>query len=231
MCGTMISLTPCIASKVDRQPDLHEIAEFQNSEDMVQQLNGILSKAFGFPSIPSPRKDCHVMTFQSKKRHSQCVMCPEQVCESLVYMSDQNKSMIETLELHEDEFWQERVQKFYGWFHKSLKTSKAAWTWEEGEDTSKWSGTRGSSKRHQSVPVNPADRPNPEEKSLPWRDIGDLDVSHDYLYPVNPAEGRPVPKVDHLETEQQLPCMRWIEKIFDFGSKAFQGSSSILRIL
>ena len=27
MCGAMISLTPCIAAKVDRQPDLHEFAE------------------------------------------------------------------------------------------------------------------------------------------------------------------------------------------------------------
>ena len=202
MCGAMISLTPCIAAKVDRQVDLHEIAEFQDAEDMVQQLNVILSKAIGFPSIPTPRKDCHTMTFQPKKRHTQYVMFPEQDCESLVYMSDQNKSMIETLDIHEDPFWQERVEKFYGWFHKSSRTSKAAWTWEEGQDTSKWSGTRGSSKRHQSVPVNPADRPNPEEKSLDWRDIGDLNTSYDYLFPENPVEECPVPKVDQLETEQ-----------------------------
>ena len=105
MCGVMISLTPCIAAKVDRQPDLHEIAEFKDAEDMIQQLNSILSRPIGFPSIPAPRKDCHIMTFQPKKRHSQYVMCPEQDCESLVYMSDQNRSMIETLELHEDPFW------------------------------------------------------------------------------------------------------------------------------
>ena len=213
MCGAMISLTPCIAFKVDRQPDLHEFAEFQDAEDMVQQLNGILSKAIRFPSIPAPRKDCHTI-FPPTKRHSQYVMCPEQDCESLVYMSDQNSSMIETLDLHEDPFWQERVEKFYGWFHKSSRTSKAAWTWEQGQDTSKWSGTRGSSKRHQSVPVNPADRPNPEEKSLPWRDIEDLNSSYDYLYPdFSSEEECPVPKVDQLETEQQQPYMRWIEKI------------------
>ena len=116
MCGAMISLTPCIASKVDRQPDLNEIAEFRDADDMIQQLNGILSKAFGFPSIPNPRKDCHTMTFPDKKRHSQCVMCPEKDCESLVYVSDQNKSVIETLGIHDDPFWQERVEKLYGWF-------------------------------------------------------------------------------------------------------------------
>ena len=140
-------------------------------------------------------------------------MCPEQDCESLVYMSDQNKSMIETLELHEEEFWQERVEKFYGWFHKSSRTSKAAWTWEEGKDTSKWSGTRASSQRHQSVPVNPADRPNSEEKPVAWRDIGDLNTSYDFLYPDSQVEECPVQKVDHLETEQQQPYMQWIEKI------------------
>ena len=123
------------------------------------------------------------MTFKGKSRHSHYVMCPEQDCENLVYMSDQNKSMIEILGIHEDPLWQERVEKFYGWFHKSSKTSKAAWTWEEGQDTSKWSGTRGSSKRRQSVPVNPADRPNPEAKSLPWRDLEDLNTSYDYLFP------------------------------------------------
>ena len=63
-------------------------------------------------------------------------MCPEQDCESLVYMSDQNTSMLETLGLHDHPWWQERVEKFYAWFHKSSKTSKAAWTWEEGQDTS-----------------------------------------------------------------------------------------------
>ena len=34
MCGAMISLMPCIAPKVDRQPDLHEIAEFKDAEDI-----------------------------------------------------------------------------------------------------------------------------------------------------------------------------------------------------
>ena len=130
-----------------------------------------------------------------------------------VYMSDQNKSMIETLDLHEEGFWQESVEKFYGLFHKSSRASKAAWTWEEGKDTSKWSGTRGSSKRRQSVPINPAERPNPEEKAVPWRDIGDLDTSYSYLYPDNDIEACPVPKVDHLETEQQQPYAQWIEKI------------------
>ena len=140
-------------------------------------------------------------------------MCPEQDCESLVYMSDQNTSMIESIGLHEHPFWKERVEKFYGWFHKFSKTSKDAWTWEEGQTTSIWSGTRGSSRRHQSVPINPADRPNPEETPLPWKDIGDLDTSMDHLYPVTPSmEECPVEKVDHLETEQQQPYMRWIEK-------------------
>ena len=50
------------------------------------------------------------MTFEAKKRHHQYVMCPEQDCESLVYFSDQNNSMIETLGLHQHPFWEERVK-------------------------------------------------------------------------------------------------------------------------
>ena len=139
--------------------------------------------------------------------------CPDILLVREFPTTDQNKSMIETLDLHEDPFWQGRVEKFYGWFHKLSRTSKAAWTREEGKDTSKWSGTRGSSKRHQSVPVNPADRPNLEEKSLPLRVIGDLNTSYDYLYLENAVEECPVPKVDRLEAEQQQPHMQWIEKI------------------
>ena len=187
---------------------------------MIQKLNEILSKPIGFPSIPTPRNDCHIMTFLPKKRHQQYVMCPEQDCENLVYMSDQNTSMIESLGLHEHPFWKERVEKFYGWFHKSSKTSKDAWTWEEGPNTSKWSGTRGSSKRHQSVPVSPADRPSPAEKSFPWKRLEDLDTSVEFLYPEKPGmEECPVEKSDQLETEQQKPCMQWIEKILNLDHR------------
>ena len=80
MCGAMISLTPCIAPTVERECDLHEYAEFKDAEDMMQKLNVILSKPQGFPQIPVPRKDCHIMTFPPKKRHAQYVMCGEQDC-------------------------------------------------------------------------------------------------------------------------------------------------------
>ena len=103
MCGAMISLTPCIAPTV-----LHEYAEFNDAEDMIQKLNDILSKPQGFPRIPEPRKDCQTLTFPATKRHKQCVMCPEQDCEALVYVSDQNTSMIESKGLHEHPFWRER---------------------------------------------------------------------------------------------------------------------------
>ena len=220
MCGAMISLTPCIAPTVERECDLHEYAELKDADDMIQKLSEILSKPIGFPSIPAPRKDCHTMTFPPNKRHQQYVMCPEQDCESLVYMSDQNTSMIESIGLHEHPFWKARVEKVYEWFHKSSKTSKDAWTWEEGQQTSTWSGTRGSSKRHQSVPINPADRPNSEEKGLPWRMLQDLDTSMDFLYPEMPdMEACPVEKSDHLEMKQQKPYMQWIEKILDLDRR------------
>ena len=106
----------------------------------------------------------------------------------------------------------ERVEYFYSWFNKSSKTSKDAWTWEEGKNTSKWSGTRGSSTRHQFVPINPADRPDPAKKGFRWRDIGDLNTSYDFLYPENYVEECPVEKADQLSTDQQQVYMPWTEK-------------------
>ena len=101
MCGAVISLTPCIAPKSDRECDLHEYAEFQDVDDMIAKLNGILAKSEGFPLIPIPRKDCHKLVLPSNKRHKQYVICPEQDCECLVYMSDQNTSMVEAIGLHD----------------------------------------------------------------------------------------------------------------------------------
>ena len=140
MSGVMISLTPCIKAEVERQVALDEHAEFQDADDMIQKLNLTLSKPHGFPPIPAQRKDCHTLTFEAKKRHHQYVVCPEQDCESLVYFSDQNHSIFETLGLHQHPFWADRVKAFYKWYNKSAsKTSKDAWTWEEGKDTTKWS--------------------------------------------------------------------------------------------
>ena len=129
--------------------------------------------------------------------------------------------MIETRGLHQHPFWAERVKAFYGRFNKSAsKTSRDAWTWEEGENTTRWSTARGASKRNQSVPVNPADCPNPEAKAVPWRDIGDLNTSLSFLYPASQADQEcPVPKNDYLEKEHQQACMQWIEKTLDLDRR------------
>ena len=127
MCGAMISLTPCFASKSDRECDLHEYAEFQDVDDMITKLNGILAKSEGFPLIPTPRKDCHTLTIPSDKRFKQYVICPEQDCEYLVYMSDQSTGMVEAIGIHEHPWWRKRVEEFYSWHTKSVKTSKDAW--------------------------------------------------------------------------------------------------------
>ena len=66
MCGAMISLTPCIEPTVPRNCDLQEVVQFQDANDMIQQLNGILANPAGFPQIPDPRKDCHLFPSQSK---------------------------------------------------------------------------------------------------------------------------------------------------------------------
>ena len=220
MSGVMISLTPCFKPTIDRQVAFDEYAEVKDADDMIQKLNVILSKPTSFPPTPAPRTDCQSMTFPPDKRNHQYVMCPEQDCECLVYYSDQNRSMIDVLCLGQEPFWNDRVKDFYKWYSKSAsKTDKDTWTWE-GKDTHKWSTTRGASKRNQSVPANPADRTNPEEKSFPWRDIGDLDTNPSYLYPDHPADEEcPVPKNDYLSKENQQAHMQWIEKILDLDRR------------
>ena len=225
MCGAMISLTPCIAPKIPRECDLQEVVQFQDANDMIQQLNGILAKPVGFPQIPDPRKDCHLFQANPGERHQQYVLCPEQDCEWLVYMSDQNTSMIEALDVQEHPLWKQRMQDYHDWqqkINKGSKTSKESWTWQEGT-SSKWptSSRRGSSKRGQSVPVDILDskRTNQEEKGLPWNDLGELNVDKDYLYPSDTVIPCPVEKEDQLSPEQQVTYIQWIVYCFNLDHK------------
>ena len=187
MCGAMISLTPCIAPTVPRKCDLDASVSFKDANDMIYQLNTILSKPKDFPPIPVPRDDCHIFHAKPGERHRQMVICPEQDCEWVAYMTDLDTSMVEALGVHEHALWSTRFQEYKEWQqqnNKGSKSSKQAWTWE-GSSSDKWSttSTRGSSKRGQSVPVDLSKRTNPEEKGLPWRQLDEVDTSEDYLFP------------------------------------------------
>ena len=217
MCGAMISLTPCNAAKLPRDCDLHESVEFRDATDMIQKLNDRVAAPDGFPQIPVPRKDCNPFYAKENERHKQYVICPEQDCEWLVYMSDQNASMVEALGVHDHPLWAQRVQDYHDWqkkANKGVKTSKNAWVWEEGS-SSKWStaSTRGSSKRGQSVPVDPSKRTNPEEKGLPWRDLGEIGVRPEYLYPEDASIPCPAQKVEQLSPAKQATNIQWIVQI------------------
>ena len=55
MCGAMISLTPCIAAKIERQPDLHEIAAGScRGYDPAAQFNSL--KGNWFSNNPSSKE-------------------------------------------------------------------------------------------------------------------------------------------------------------------------------
>ena len=216
MCGAMISLTPCIAATVTRDCDLDASVSFTDETDMVQKLNAILPR--DFPQIPPPRKDCHVFHAKQDERHKQMVICPEQDCEWLAYMSDLDTCMVEALGVQDHPLWQERVQALKDWqkkTNKGSKTSKDAWTWE-GSSSDKWSttSTRGSSKRGQSVPVDLSKRTNPEEKGLEWRDLEELDTSIDFLFPETSLPC-PVDKSLQLPSEQQEMYIHWILRSFN----------------
>ena len=49
---------------------------------------------------------------------------------------------------------------------------------------------------------------------------GLLIQGHSFLYPDGQVEECPVPKTDHLETEQQQPYMQWIEKILGLDRRS-----------
>ena len=144
-------------------------------------MSSILSIPQDFPQIPDPRQDCHVFHAKPDEGHKQMVICPEQDCEWLAYMSDLNISMVEALGVHDHALWSTRFQEFEDWQKKTNKGSKPeqeAWTWE-GSSSDKWSttSTQGSSKRGKSVPVDISKRTNPEEKGLAQRDLEELDTS------------------------------------------------------
>ena len=211
MCGAMISLTPCIAPAVPRKCDLDASMSFKDQDDMIQQLNSILAKPQDFPQIPAPRDDCHIFHAKPAERHRQMVICPEQDCEWVAYMTDLDTSMVEALGVHEDALWSGRVQDYKEWQQqKGSKSSKQAWTWE-GSSSAKWNttSTKGSSKRGQSVPVDISKRTNPEEQGLAWRTLDEVDTRIDYLFPDSTLPC-PVEKQLPLHPEQQEHYIHWI---------------------
>ena len=185
---------------------------------MCDILNEVLSKAEGFTPVPTPRQEGKIVTFPWNERHKQYVQCPEQDCENLVYHYDQSLSMIEVLKLHETDEWKDRVKAFYAWYRKSeSKNQSQPWTWE-GKDSQKWS--RGSSKRAQSVPSSPADRPDPVEERLAWYDIGEANIEESFLYPNRGSdEDCPVVKQQMMDKGEQQKYMQWIEKILDLDRR------------
>ena len=211
MCGAMISLTPCIAPMVSRKCDLDASKSFKDQNDMIQQLNAILATPNDFPQIPTPRDDCHIFYAKPAERHRQMVICPEQDCEWIAYMTDLDTSMVEALGVHEDVLWRARFKDYKEWQQqKGSKSSKQAWTWE-GSSSAKWSttSTKGSSKRGQSVPVDISKRTNPEEQGLDWRTLDEIDTSIDYLFPDSKLPC-PVEKNLTLQPEQQELYIHWI---------------------
>ena len=207
MCGAMISLTPCIASKISRDCTLEASMSFRDETDMIQQLNSILASTHGFPQIPAPRKDCHTFYAKPAERHKQMVICPEQDCEWVTYMHDVETSMVEALGIHEEQPWFSRLQDFKDWQkQKGSKSVSKSWTWE-GSSSEKWS--KGSSKRGQSVPVDISQRTDPEEKGLAWRTLDEIDTRLEYLFP-NSEIPCPVEKNHQLPPEQQENYIKWI---------------------
>ena len=80
--------------------------------------------------------------------------------------------------------------------------------------------TRSASKSNQSVPANPADRTDPNEKGLRWKDLGDLNDDESYLYPGKETDPPcPVGKKQYLNKDDQQLYTQWIENILNIDRK------------
>ena len=185
--------------------------------DPPPQHNLVDSKGLSTDSYSQERIAMCSMPSQNE-RHKQMVICPEQDCEWLVYMSELDTCMVEALHgCPGSSIVALRVQEFKEWQkknNKSSKSSKEAWTWE-GSSSSKWSttSTRGSSKRGQSVPVDLSKRTNPEEKSLARRELDELDTSLEFLFPETSLPC-PVEKSIPLPPEKKAEYIHWIARSF-----------------
>ena len=68
--------------------------------------------------------------------------------------------------------------------------------------------------------ANPADRTDPHEKGLRWRDIGDLNDDESYLYPGKETDPLcPVGKKHYLNKDDQQLYMQWIETFLDLDRR------------
>ena len=146
---------------------------------------------------------------------------PSHQCQSTLVASNvEKRNQVDVLGLGQDPFWHDRVKAFYGWYSKSgSKEGQDAWTWE-GKDNQKWPTTRGVSKRNQSVPANPADRTDPNEKGLQWRDLGEINLQQSYLCPGKESDPAcPIVEKRYLSKDDQQLYMQWIETILDLDRR------------
>ena len=86
---------------------LSETLEFNIVDNIYEVLNNTLSQAEHFVKVP-PVRTANAIIYHKPGDFVQYKMRPETDCEELIYVFNQNKSMIEVLELHDNPFWKER---------------------------------------------------------------------------------------------------------------------------
>ena len=85
------------------------------------------------------------------------------------------------------------------------------------------SGLEDLPRRAQSVPSSPADREDPCEQGLQWKDIGEANIDESFLYPNRGSDEEcPVVRQHLMEKADQQKYMLWIEKSLDFDRRLYQ---------
>ena len=184
MSGMMVSLTPVFKATVPRQVALSEYAEFKDPDDIVQQLNDILSRP---DSFQGSLRQGQIARFSISKRRTGMInmMCPEQECESLVYHADQSRSMIKFLVCIK--ILSGKLESKPSMDGTPSPAPRLTGMRGHGEAKTVKSGlpprVLPSELRATSVPANPADRQNPNEEGLRWKDLGEINLYESYLRP------------------------------------------------
>ena len=185
--GLIIPLVEYYQPKVDRIVRMTECGDFPTVADVIGVLNEALKKAPDFAEVPVINGASEIFTCKTGVK-----ICPEADAEELVYVADQEKSIIDVISKHKEDLWKKRVEAFKSWYKPSWLKGKGSWE-DNAQGNAGGSGhaqgwKTGSSKRAYSAP---AKRPSKEHKELdratgpyetPLKNIGEANLDNDFLF-------------------------------------------------
>ena len=101
---------------------------------MIGALNEVFRQAPDFAEVPDINGANEILIYTASAELPYKI-CPETDAEELVYVADQEKSMIEVISKHGKALWKKHVEGFKSWYKPSWLT-KGKWSWDDNAQTS-----------------------------------------------------------------------------------------------